>query len=193
MGQEGFILKIKNKLLNSIIPLHIDVYNDTRGFFSEIYQKNKYHNHGIKDYFVQDNHSRSKKNILRGLHYQIKKPQSQLVTILNGKVFYVCVDLRINSPNFKKHCTIILEEKKINQLYVSKGFASGFFVLSSYADVHYKVSQEYDKDDEAGINWADEELSINWPNLNPILNERDKLYPKLSRVDKKNLPLVKNN
>ena len=177
-------------LLKDIKIFQVDFYNDNRGYFSEIYQKSRYEKLGVKDNFVQENHSRSHKNVLRGLHFQFKKPQSQLITIIRGKVFYAFVDVRPNSLNFKKSSTFVLEENKINQVYTPPGYAGGFLVLSDFADVHYKVSQNYDNLDEGGICWNDSDLKIKWPTLNPILNERDVCLPCISEIKFSDLPIV---
>ena len=181
-------MKLIETLLNDVKIFQIDFFNDSRGFFSEIYQKKRYKNFGILDDFVQENHSRSKKNVLRGLHFQCKKPQSQLISIIRGRVFYAFVDVRPSSKNFKKFGTYIFEENKINQIYTPPGYAGGFLVLSKFADIHYKVSENYDKHDEGGVIWNDNDLNIEWPVLNPKMNERDKSLPSLSQIKISNFP-----
>ena len=175
--------------IKGVLLINLDIYKDHRGFFIEKYQSERYFQKGIKDIFVQDNYSRSYKNILRGLHYQKEKPQSQLLTLLTGSIFDVLVDLRKNSKTFKKWISYNLnEDSNIRQIYMPPGVAHGFCVLSDTTDLHYKVSQKYYANNEAGLLWNDKSLKINWPISNPILSEKDRSFPSLKEINENNFP-----
>lgn len=166
---------IKTKLDGCIIiePL---VFGDERGFFLETYNERKYREiAGIKETFVQDNRSRSTKNVLRGLHFQVNKPQGKLVTVTNGVVYDVAVDLRLDSDTFGDYHSVILTGENKKQFYVPPGFAHGFVVLSDVADFQYKCTDFYDSTDESGIIWNDTHLNIDWPIESPILSNKDKV------------------
>lgn len=162
--------------------------SDARGFFFESFQEQQYRGAGIVDNFVQDNVSRSSRGILRGLHYQIKRPQAQLVTVLRGCIFDVAVDLRPASASFGRWFGVELSDNGTRQLYLAPGFAHGFCVLSEIADVHYKVSRYYDHDDEGGVLWCDPDIGIRWPIDAPLLSARDVAYPKLKDIQRDRLP-----
>ena len=155
-------------------------HEDSRGFFWMTYRKSEFESMGIREDFVQDNHSRSFKGVLRGLHYQ-KSPavQGKLVSVLSGEIFDVAVDIRPASPTFGRHADVVLSADKPEMLYIPPGFAHGFCVLSEYADVFYKVTNEYAPEHEAGIIWNDPAIGIKWPVAAPILSEKDKLLPRL--------------
>ncbi len=154
----------------------------------ETYQESRYRDAGIQDSFVQDNHSRSGARVLRGLHFQIRRPQAQLVTVMQGRVFDVVVDLRPTSPTFGTWFGVELSEAGPRQVYMAPGFAHGFCVLSDSADLHYKVSREYEPSDSAGVRWNDPDLGIAWPIASPILTRRDAEYPLLKDLDRGRLP-----
>lgn len=137
---------------------------------------------------MQDNHSRSFKNVLRGLHFQIQNPQAQLLTVMHGTIFDVVVDLRYESKTFRKWFGVELGENKPRQIYMPPGFAHGFCALSDSVDLHYKVSREYCKNDEGGINWSDSDLAIKWPVKSPIISCRDANYPFLKSLSIQDLP-----
>ena len=160
------------------------VYRDSRGFFLEIQKDIFFKIKKINTKFVQENHSRSKKNVLRGLHFNKTNPQCQLVTVIRGKIFDVVVDLRPNSKTFSKWFGVILSEKGIRQIYMQKGFAHGFCVMSDYADLHYRVTENYNVKNEAGLYWNDPDLNIKWPTKNPIINKRDNNFPKFREIFK---------
>lgn len=141
--------------------------------FLEARHKEKYENAGIKGNFVQDNRSRSSRNVLRGLHFQKTKPCGKLVSVISGEVYDVAVDLRHDSETFGQYVSVLLSGKKNNQLYVPPGFAHGFCVLSEYADFHYKCTDFYDPKDEGGIIWNDPDIAIDWPVTEPLLSEKD--------------------
>ena len=165
-------------------------FADARGFFLETYKIPRYRDAGILDYFVQDNHSRSRQGVLRGLHFQIKKPQAQIVTVMRGAIFDVVVDLRPSSPTFGRSAGMRLSEDGVRQVYMAPGFAHGFCVLSDYADLHYKVSQAYDHADEGGLLWRDPKLAIEWPVADPTVSARDDAFPALQDIPRENLPQI---
>jgi len=169
-------MKITKTPLEGLIVIEPHCFKDERGFFLESYQEKKYQAVGIKDKFVQDNHSYSVKGILRGMHYQIKRPQSQLVTLMSGKIYDVCVDLRPKSSTFGQWHGVTLSDQGPRQLYMAPGFAHGFCVLSDSVNLHYKTSRFYDPSDESGLFWNDPDVGIEWP-LNEVhVSERDNDY-----------------
>lgn len=150
------------------------VYGDDRGFFLETYEKKRYMEITGDGYeFVQDNYSRSRKNVLRGLHFQQNHPQGKLVRVVRGEVFDVAVDIRHNSPTFGQWEGVILSENNKKQLWIPPGLAHGFFVLSDVADFEYKCTEYYHPEDERCLLWNDPEIGIAWPGQNPILSEKD--------------------
>lgn len=158
-----------------------DAYRDARGWFLETYQAERYAALGVPGHFVQDNHSRSVHGVLRGLHYQLRRPQAKLVQVIRGAVFDVAVDVRRNSPDFGHWCGAVLDDQDHRQLYVPAGFAHGFLVLSEEADVVYKCSDFYQPGDEFGIAWNDPDIAIEWPQpVDPrLLSDKDRLAPRL--------------
>lgn len=153
------------------------VFGDERGFFFESFNQNLFREKvKVEDNFVQDNHSRSQKNILRGLHYQLRNSQGKLVRVVTGEVYDVAVDVRKSSPTFGKWVGVVLSAANKKMLWVPKGFAHGFLVLSEHADFLYKTSDFYDPSSERSILWNDPDLAIDWP-LNggqPVLSNKDK-------------------
>lgn len=165
------------KIIETVIPdvkiLEPRVFGDDRGFFMESYNQKNISEIGINEQFVQDNHSRSGKNVLRGLHYQIQNPQGKLVRVTQGEVFDVAVDLRLSSPTFGKWVSVILSEENKKMLWIPPGFAHGFMVLSEKADFLYKTTSFYDAPSDRCILWNDPDLNIKWPVVNPILSPKD--------------------
>lgn len=157
--------------LPGLIILRPNTYADHRGSFVETWREDSYKELGMS--FVQDNQSRSKRGVLRGLHYQKQNPQGQLVWASEGEVFDVCVDIRKDSPTYGKWASFILSTDQFYQLYMPPGFAHGFCVLSEWATLHYKCTDYYRADDEGGIIWNDSELSINWPSEDLNISEKD--------------------
>ncbi len=153
------------------------VFKDDRGFFLESYRSPNYESAGITTPFVQDNHSYSQKGSLRGLHFQTEPGQAKLIRVGIGCIYDVVVDIRPNSPTFKKWEAVILDDQSHCQLYIPVGFAHGFLVLSEGAHVFYKVSSVYQPHTEKGFRWDDPEIDIQWPLLNPILSNRDQQAP----------------
>lgn len=166
-----------------VILIKPKVFEDERGFFMETYKKSEFERAGIKDEFVQDNHSKSKYGVLRGLHFQ-KEPyaQAKIVRCVRGVIYDVAVDLRRNSPTFGKYVAVILSEFNKYMLYIPRGFAHGFLVLSDEAEVIYKVDNEYAPEYECGLIWNDPDVGIDWPIDNPILSEKDKRWPTLKEL-----------
>lgn len=160
--------------LEGILLLQPQVYQDERGYFVELWQKKRYDEIGINPPFVQDNHSKSLKGTLRGLHFQKKHPQGKLVMVSLGKVFDVVVDIRPKSVTFGKWYGVILSQEKQNQIWIPPGFAHGFLTLSETAHLHYKCTDFYHPNDEAIIRWDDPFIAISWPlEGEPLLSEKD--------------------
>ena len=181
---------VKDTDLTGLLLIEPPCFRDERGFFLESFQAERYREHGIADNFVQDNHSRSRRNVLRGIHFQVKRPQAQIMTVIRGRIFDVAVDLRPGSSTFARWYGVELSDEGPRQLYMAPGFGHGFCVLSEFADLHYKVSRFYDKDDEGGLVWSDYDLSIDWPIARPIVSERDSAYPALCQLNRERLPHV---
>ena len=170
--------KFEELEIHGVILVTPKVFGDGRGFFMETYKKEEFEKAGIRGEFVQDNHSKSTKGVLRGLHFQ-KEPYSQakLVRCLKGELLDVAVDLRDGSPTYGKHVSVVLSEKNRQILYVPRGFAHGFLVLSKEAEFVYKVDNRYSPESEGGVMWNDPDLNIKWPIKNPVLSEKDKKWP----------------
>ena len=149
------------------------VFGDARGFFLESYHEPRYRAAGIDTGFVQDNHSRSKKGTLRGLHYQERPGQAKLVRVCSGRIYDVSVDIRPESPTFGQWCGEYLDADSHQQLFIPIGFAHGFCVVSEFAEVLYKVSNPYDPSTEKTIAWNDPDIGVVWPEQSPLLSERD--------------------
>ena len=170
----------KSLEITEVILVEPKVFRDERGFFMETYKMPDFVASGIKESFVQDNHSRSSKGTLRGLHYQSPPyAQGKLIRVVRGEIFDVAIDIRKGSPTYGKWVSVILSEENKNMLYVPEGFAHGFCVLSEIAEVIYKTTNVYSPEAEAGIIWNDEDLNIGWPAKAPILSEKDKKWPTL--------------
>jgi len=167
-------MKVIKTNLESCLVIEPKTFSDERGFFREVYQEIRYTEMAnIRLRFVQDNQSRSSYNVLRGLHFQIKKPQGKLVRVTKGEVFDVAVDIRRESPTYGKWFGINLSEENALQFWIPPGFAHGFQVLSKTADFEYKCTDYYDPDDEGIIKWNDPDIGISWPIKNPNLSEKD--------------------
>ncbi len=175
--------------LPAVLLIEPAAFTDSRGFFLETYQRHKYTEAGLNRSFVQDNHSRSRKNVLRGLHYQLKHPQGKLVYTVSGEIFDVAVDIRRGSPTFGQWTGARLSDANHRQLFIPEGFAHGFMVLSESADVVYKCTEFYAHGDEYGIYWGDETIAIDWPEEQPILSEKDRELPAISAIAEDCLPV----
>ena len=182
-------MKISATPLAGLLVLEPNCFRDDRGFFLETYQEKRYQELGISDHFVQDNQSRSLGGVLRGMHFQVKSPQAQLVTVLRGSVFDVGVDLRPGSITFGRWYGVELGDfTGPRQVYMPPGFAHGFCVLSEWADLHYKVSRIYDPGDEGGLLWDDPEVGVQWPLDSPKIHDRDGRFPRLCDLTSSLLP-----
>ncbi|WP_320123072.1 dTDP-4-dehydrorhamnose 3,5-epimerase [uncultured Sphaerochaeta sp.] len=162
------------------------VFGDERGYFMETYNKADFHKAGIMNEFVQDNQSKSRKGVLRGLHFQKQFPQAKLVRVTKGEVYDVAVDLRIDSPTYGKYVGVVLSAEKKNQFFIPKGFAHGFLVLSEEAEFTYKCDEFYHPEDEGGIRWDDPSIGIAWPDVGMefCLSEKDRTFLELIHLEK---------
>ena len=162
--------------IQDVIICQPTVFQDERGFFLESYKKTAFSNAGISEEFVQDNHSRSKQGVLRGLHYQIQNPQGKLARVIVGEIFDAAVDIRKNSPTFGKWVGAHLSADNKNMLWVPPGFAHGFYTLSPWAEILYKATDYYAPQSERTIRWNDPTIGIKWPLIDaqdPILSQKD--------------------
>lgn len=164
------------------------LFEDERGFFFESYHETKFAGMGITDRFVQDNHARSARHTLRGLHYQITHPQAKLCRVVRGEVLDVVVDLRRGSPYFCKHESVSLSAQNKRQIYIPPGFAHGYLVLSESAEFLYKCSDFYHPELERGVAWDDPEIGINWGVATPLLSAKDRGNPPVSQIAPEDLP-----
>jgi len=172
--------------IRGLVIVEPTVYSDERGFFMETYSKNEFFQNGIGREFVQDNHSRSSKGVVRGLHFQRQYPQGKLVRVIRGRVFDVAVDIRKDSPTYGNWRGVELSQDNKRQLYIPEGFAHGFAVLSDIAEFTYKCTEFYHPEDEGGIIWNDAEIGIEWPfdELGEItLSNKDSLWKRLAETD----------
>jgi dTDP-4-dehydrorhamnose 3,5-epimerase len=181
-------MKISTTPLEGLLVIEPRCFQDERGFFLETYQGTRYREAGILDDFVQDNQSRSAEGVLRGMHFQVHRPQAQLVTVMRGRIFDVGVDLRPGSATFGQWYGVELSDTGPRQIYMSPGFGHGFCVLSQWADLNYKVSRNYDAHDEGGLLWNDPDVGIRWPLATPSVSARDAAYPRLKDLSADALP-----
>jgi dTDP-4-dehydrorhamnose 3,5-epimerase len=156
-----------------VLVLEPKVFRDDRGFFTETYSTRALEGSGIPSDFVQDNHSRSAKGVLRGLHYQLRNPQGKLVHVARGKIFDVAVDIRLGSTTFGQWVGEELSDENLYSLWIPPGFAHGFCVMSDVADVIYKCTTLYDPSDDFGVAWNDKSIGIEWPEKDPIISPKD--------------------
>ena len=175
--------------LPGVLLLEPALNADPRGFFLESYHELKFAELGIVDRFVQDNHSKSAKNTLRGLHYQLRHAQSKLCRVVRGEVLDVALDIRLGSPNFGNWVSAVLSEENKREIYVPAGFAHGFVVLSDAAEFLYKCSDFYHPEDEFGVLWSDPALAIEWGVRRPLLSKRDEAFPSLDSIPHDRLPV----
>jgi dTDP-4-dehydrorhamnose 3,5-epimerase len=181
-------LKIKILSIPGVCLIEPVCFEDHRGFFMETHHFEKYRQAGIDATFVQDNHSHSKRHVLRGLHYQLNRPQGKLVYAVTGEIFDVAVDIRPGSPTFGCWTGAILSAQNHKQIYVPVGFAHGFVVLSETADVIYKCTDVYTPGDEYGVLWNDPAIAIDWPVDIPILSQKDQENERLNDIPENRLP-----
>lgn len=182
-------MKVIETELPGVLIIEPRVFGDRRGFFLESYHEQRYREAGIDVRFVQDNHSRSHRGVLRGLHYQLVQPQGKLVGVVRGEVFDVAVDVRRGSPTFGRWAACVLDDRSHRQLYMPSGFAHGFCVLSKEADFVYKCSDFYHPQSERGILWNDPDIGIEWPDLEMTLSDKDARNPRLVEQAPENLPV----
>jgi len=169
--------------LRDLALVEPEIHGDERGFLVETFRADRWRELGVAADFVQENHSRSRQGILRGLHFQTSPGQAKLVRCLRGRIWDAVVDLRSDSPTYRHWEGHELDDERHRQLFVPVGFAHGFCVLSETADVAYKLSSFYDPATEAGIVWDDPEVAIEWPLSDPLLSERDRTAPRLADVE----------
>ncbi|HVZ80558.1 MAG TPA: dTDP-4-dehydrorhamnose 3,5-epimerase [bacterium] len=170
-------MKVTPTRLKEVLLVQPDVFRDDRGFFLEFYHEARFREAGIAVRFVQDNHSRSERGTLRGLHGQLRKAQAKLVRVIVGEVFDVAVDVRPGSPTFGQWVGETLSAQTPKFLYIPPGFLHGFCVLSPEAELEYKCSEFYDRGDEVGVRWNDPDLAIDWPVRDPLLSTKDRNLP----------------
>lgn len=178
--------------LPGVVVIEPKVFGDQRGFFLETFQEARYREAGITERFVQFNHSRSRRGVLRGLHYQLEQTQGKLVMVMRGEVFDVAVDVRRGSPTFGQWYGCVLSDENHRQLYVPPGYAHGFAVLSEEADFFYQCTDYYHPPSEQGIAWDDPDLAIAWPLEDVLLSAKDQANPRLKDQDPAKLPPFRN-
>lgn len=179
-------MKFLSTEIKEVIIIEPNVFQDDRGFFMETFRANLLADNGINYQFLQDNHSGSKKNILRGLHYQIRHPQGKLVRAIRGEIFDVAVDLRRSSVTFGQWVGVTLSEVNKKMLWIPSGFAHGYYVLSDWAEIVYKATDYYDPESDRSIVWNDPDIAINWPipsYTEPLLSEKDRLGKRLKEAE----------
>jgi dTDP-4-dehydrorhamnose 3,5-epimerase len=181
-------LQIIETALPGVLIVKPRVFTDPRGFFMETYRQNVLAEAGIRDNFVQDNHSHSSSGVLRGLHYQLRHPQAKLCRVVQGEVLDIAVDIRVGSPTFGTWVSVVLSGENQQQLYIPKGFAHGFVVRSETADFLYKCSDYFDGADDRGVLWNDQAIGIDWQTAEPILSDKDRRYLPLNEIAHENLP-----
>ena len=175
-------MKVTPTRIPDVLLIEPNVFGDQRGFFMETYHAQEFAEQGIAEVFVQDNHSRSGKDVLRGLHYQLEQPQGKLVRAVAGTVFDVAVDIRQGSPTFGQWVGVELSGSNHLQVYIPPGFAHGFCVLSETADVLYKCTDFYAPETEHGIQWNDPAIGIEWPGQDFVISEKDQGNKALSEM-----------
>ncbi len=180
-------MEIIETKIPDVLLLKPEVYRDDRGFFLETYRESHLAERGIDVHFVQDNLSKSQKGTVRGLHYQIEQQQDKLLMVMQGTILDVAVDLRKDSPTFGKYSATELSSENKHQMFIPKGFAHGFSVLSDEALVYYKCSDYYLPEGERGLLWNDPQLGIDWKVDSPTISEKDQHQPTLNEIPNKDL------
>lgn len=180
-------MRLVHTSLEGVVLIECERHSDMRGSLVEAWHKRNYGGIGIDKDFVQDNSTHSRKGVLRGLHFQNPNPQAKLISVLQGEIFDVAVDIRVGSPTFGKWFGAILSAGNDKQMYLAEGFAHGFEVLNDSAIVCYKCTGYYNRESERTIRWDDPALGIHWPIKNPILSEKDNRGVLLSEIDPKDL------
>jgi dTDP-4-dehydrorhamnose 3,5-epimerase len=177
-------MKITETELPGVLIIEPQVFGDERGFFLESFHAERYREAGIDMAFVQDNHSRSRKGVLRGLHFQRRHPQGKLVRASRGSIFDVAADIDPASPTFGQYVGVTLSDENHRQMWIPPGYAHGFCVLSDEADFEYKCTDLYYPNDEGGVLWSDPDLNIQWPLSDPLLSAKDLALPSLADLAK---------
>jgi dTDP-4-dehydrorhamnose 3,5-epimerase len=167
-------IKIEAKHLNDVVVLVPDVFQDSRGFFMETFREDQFKTHGLPTHYVQDNHSRSSKGVVRGLHFQWEPPMGKLMRVTFGSAFLVAVDIRKGSPTLGKWVGVEASAENRRQVWAPAGFARGFSVLSDVAEIQYKCTGIYNNKGESGILWNDPEIGVKWPVNDPVLSDKDR-------------------
>jgi dTDP-4-dehydrorhamnose 3,5-epimerase len=184
-------MRIIETSLPGVVVIEPVVFRDARGFFLEVYHEEKYRAAGIDVRFVQENHSRSVRNTLRGLHWQFRRPQGKLVRVIVGEIYDVAVDIRRGSPTFGRWASATLSAENFRQMFVPEGFAHGFCVTSEVAEVEYKCTDVYDAQGEGGLRWDDPALAVEWPIASPVLSARDRVHPAFDAA-REDFPIYEN-
>lgn len=182
-------MKALETTLPGVLLVEPDVFRDDRGFFMESFSARRLHGSEIPEQFAQDNHSRSVRNVVRGLHYQLEHPQGKLIHVARGRIFDVAVDIRRGSPTFAKWIGVELNDENLFSLWVPGGFAHGFCVISDVADVIYKCTVPYEPADDCGVLWNDPVIGIRWPVREALVSPKDASYSGLSET-RADLPVV---
>jgi len=181
-------MRIFKPNLPECIVIEPAVHSDTRGFFYESFHQEKFAEHGLNLAFVQSNISRSLQNVIRGLHYQYPKLQGKLVSVLEGEIYDVAVDIRVNSPTFGRWAAAILSAENKRHFWIPEGFAHGFATLSEHATVCYQCTALYDRGTDRSIRWNDGAIAIDWPVSSPLMSDKDQHAPFLADIPEANLP-----
>lgn len=181
--------EFERQKINDVILIKPKVFGDNRGFFMETYKKTDFYANGIDVEFNQDNHSKSSKGVLRGLHYQASPyGQAKIIRCGRGRIYDVAVDIRPNSPTFGQYVKVELSEDNKYMLYIPVGFAHGFVALSDEVELLYKASGEYNPQADRGVLWNDPDINIDWNiDFEPLLSEKDKVQPKLCDINKEEI------
>ena len=181
-------MRIVESGLDGVVIIEPQIHGDERGFFQESWKASSYGSHGLPVSFEQANISRSARGVLRGLHYQFRQPQGKLVSVLEGRIFDVAVDIRTGSPSFAQWAGVELSAENHRQLYIPEGFAHGFMVLSDSALFHYHCTTEYAPEYDAAIAWDDPDIAVNWPRQPDAVSAKDREAPYLRNVPVDRLP-----
>jgi dTDP-4-dehydrorhamnose 3,5-epimerase len=182
-------LEIVETSLPGVLLIKPRIFQDPRGFFMETYRADRLAGAGVRESFVQDNHSRSARGVLRGLHYQLRHPQAKLCRVSQGEILDIAVDIRVGSPHFGQWVSAVLSAENCHGLYIPQGFAHGFAVRSETADFLYKCSDYYDAADDCGVLWNDPALAIDWDTPAPILSAKDLRHLPLAQIPRDRLPV----
>ena len=174
-----YCMKIEETEIKDVKVIKPSIHKDSRGSFFETFKSTLFETYGLPINFYQDNQVRSKKGVLRGLHYQLSNPQGKLVQVVFGSILDVAVDIRVGSPTYGKYHLIELSSKNKKMFYIPEGFAHGYLVLSEFSIVLYKCTNIYDPKDEYGIKWNDPDLNIKWGKKSPLISEKDNRLPNL--------------